>query len=137
VVPQPDVFADLRRTDARKVKMKTLDLGRMAVGLALIAAYGACGSGPADEGVREPSPASAERQGPSKKRLFLDNHSIDDATRAERLVEIIATEGVRCEAADKVVEVSSGSWTVRCRGGAVFRVIFDRSGRVAAVRRID
>ena len=117
--------------------MKTLNLGRMAVGLALIVAFGACGSRPAEEGVREPSSAGAKRQGPSKKRLFLENYSIDDATRAERLAEIISADGAKCEAADKVVEVSSGSWTVRCRGGAVFRVLFDRDGRVKSVRRVN
>jgi len=117
--------------------MRTLNLGRMAVGLALIVAFGACGSRPADEGAREPSAAGAKRQGPSNKRLFLDNYSIDDATRAERLAEIISAEGEKCEAADKVVEVSSGSWTVRCRDGAIFRVVFDRDGKLTSVRRVN
>jgi hypothetical protein len=115
--------------------MQRLSL-RTVLAIACALATCTCGSPRPRKSEREPGGAGASPSGVSRQRLFLEGHAEDDQARAERLAEIIRRDGARCEAAEKVAMVTSGIWTVRCREGAVYRVVFDRAGKLVETRKL-
>lgn len=85
-----------------------------------------------------PSPEVIPSAAPSQdmKRLFLEEHRMDDSARTFIFQRALRKSGERCDSVEKALMSSPGAWQVHCSPGHVYGFVFDQQGGLVSAVKI-
>jgi hypothetical protein len=84
-------------------------------------------------------PVAKPTQDPTEtnRRLFLEEHRLDDNARAYIFHSTLRKAGERCDDVQSATMTARGRWTVRCPPGHVFVFKFDENGELESASKLQ